>query len=317
MLGNIPARVVAELATGDSTGNIQWEFWLADAFNDYRQMTNSNLQQAEPTKPSEEKESSAETAPPAAAPEQSDTQTLAHEVVRLTNAKREEHGLPALKADDNLMELAMIRAKEVSTKYSHERPDGTRVVHLGYGENVGAKATPEKQVASWMQSDGHRTNILMNWYTSIGVGCHKAENGRIYWVQIFGYVASPETAKPDQSDADNLALQAFELINQARTENGLHKLTVSEDAMTLAQTRVPELEIKYDHTRPDGSRLSQTHHCGEIINRRASTPEVAVESWLDSPGHRDMILAERYHSAGIACHKGADGVTYWCTLLYR
>ena len=56
---------------------------------------------------------------------------------------------------------------------------------------------------------------------------------------------------------------------------------------------------------------------GEIINRRASTPEIAVSSWLDSPGHRDMILAERYHSAGIACWQGSDGITYWCMLFCR
>ncbi len=321
VLGSIPAKVVTELVKHDPIGSVQWEFWLADAFNDYRQTVPAKPSQVEPVKPttdpSEAKESVAEIAPPAAEPQQSDAESLAMEIITLTNAKRKEHGLPALKVDNDLMELAMVRAKEVSTKYSHERPDGTRVVHLGYGENVGAKASPEKQVESWMQSEGHCANILMERYTSIGVGCYKAENGRTYWVQIFGCEASTDAEKPNQSDADSLALQAFDLINQARTENGLHELEINEDAMTLAQLRVPELEIKYDHTRPDGSRLSQTHHCGEIINRRASIPKVAVESWLGSPGHREMILAERYRIAGIACHKGTDGITYWCMLFCR
>ena len=114
-----------------------------------------------------------------------------------------------------------------------------------------------------------------------------------------------------------LMLTVFDLINEARVESGLHELTVNEEAMELAKIRVPELEELYSHTRPDGSRISRTYAYGEIINRRASTPEIAVSSWLDSPGHRDMILAERYHSAGIACWQGSDGITYWCMLFCR
>ena len=124
-------------------------------------------------------------------------------------------------------------------------------------------------------------------------------------------------AEPEQADADALALEAFDLINEARAENSLHEVTVNEEAMELAKIRVPELEELYSHTRPDGSRISRTYCYGEIINRRASTPEIAVSSWLDSPGHRDMILAERYHSAGIACWQGSDGITYWCMLFCR
>ena len=128
---------------------------------------------------------------------------------------------------------------------------------------------------------------------------------------------TPPAAEPEQVDADALAQEAFDLINEARVENGLHELTVNEEAMELAKIRVPELEELYSHTRPDGSRISRTYAYGEIINRRASTPEIAVSSWLDSPGHRDMILAERYHSAGIACWQGSDGITYWCMLFCR
>ena len=127
----------------------------------------------------------------------------------------------------------------------------------------------------------------------------------------------PPAAEPEQADADALALEAFDLINEARAENGQHEVTVNEEAMELAKIRVPELEELYSHTRPDGSRISRTYAYGEIINRRASTPEIAVSSWLDSPGHRDMILAERYHSAGIACWQGSDGITYWCMLFCR
>ena len=109
------------------------------------------------------------------------------EVIRLTNEERVNQGLEPLEMDSDLMVLAQIRAEEVSTKYSHERPDGTRVVkeYPGTGENVGAKASAEKQVASWMSSEGHRANILKEKYHSIGVGCYQTAGGKHYWVQIF------------------------------------------------------------------------------------------------------------------------------------
>lgn len=107
------------------------------------------------------------------------------EVIRLTNIERENRGLEPLEIDDDLMALAQIRAEEVSIKYDHERPDGTRVVQLGYGENVGAKASAEKQVTSWMNSEGHKKNILLERYHKIGVGCYRLDNGKHYWVQVF------------------------------------------------------------------------------------------------------------------------------------
>lgn len=109
------------------------------------------------------------------------------EVIRLTNIQRENHGLEPLETDEDLMALAQVRAEEVSIKYSHERPDGTRVVkeHPGYGENVGAKASAEKQVTSWMSSEGHCANILRERFHRIGVGCYRAANGNHYWVQVF------------------------------------------------------------------------------------------------------------------------------------
>ena len=84
------------------------------------------------------------------------------------------------------MELAQIRAEEVSTKYSHERPDGTRVSETYIcGENIGARKTAAIQVEKWMASEGHRHNILLERYKSIGVGYYKADDGITYWVQIF------------------------------------------------------------------------------------------------------------------------------------
>jgi len=149
----------------------KWEFWFPKVFNDYRGLNDNTIPVFSASK--EEKQIS-------------DTEELAMEVIDLTNAEREKHGLHPLEFDDELMKLAQIRAEEVSVKYSHTRPDGTRISKTyGCGENVGAKKSAKKQVTSWMNSKGHRTNILLERYTSIGVGCYKADDGRTYWVQIF------------------------------------------------------------------------------------------------------------------------------------
>jgi len=166
VLGSIGNDAVMELAEQHrEQESINWEYWLPQAFNEYRGV-GADIVISEQTG--------------------FDAETLALEVIELTNAERRKYGLHPLEVDDELMELAQIRAEEVSTKYSHERPDGTRVSKTHRcGENIGARKTAAIQVEKWMASEGHRHNILLERYKSIGVGCYKSETGRIYWVQIF------------------------------------------------------------------------------------------------------------------------------------
>ena len=107
-------------------------------------------------------------------------------VVQLINEERENHGLEALPADDDLMELAAVRAVELwEDQYSHTRPDGTTVGDLRCGENIGRRYSAEEQVESWMNSEGHRKNNLSERYHHIGAACYQAKNGNLYWVAVF------------------------------------------------------------------------------------------------------------------------------------
>ena len=109
----------------------------------------------------------------------------AAEAIRLANQERENNGLDPLPTDDDLMELAEIRAEEIWEKYSHTRPDGTNVGTYRCGENIGRQYSAAEQVSSWMNSKGHRANILLDRYHHIGAACYRAENGNLYWVQVF------------------------------------------------------------------------------------------------------------------------------------
>lgn len=115
-------------------------------------------------------------------------------VVELVNQHRKEAGLSALRMDSTLNKGALIRAKETVTSFSHTRPDGkscfTVLDELGYpyrtaGENIAyGQSSPEAVVNAWMNSEGHRANILNANYTKIGVGCH-SNGGTLYWAQFF------------------------------------------------------------------------------------------------------------------------------------
>lgn len=117
------------------------------------------------------------------------------EVLRLTNVQRAQHGLPALKGDTRLDTVAAIRAEEVHRTFSHTRPDGSSwstlldsysIAWRANAENIAAGQKDAKAVVeAWMNSPGHRANILSTKVTHLGVGARINNTGRIGWVQTF------------------------------------------------------------------------------------------------------------------------------------
>lgn len=119
---------------------------------------------------------------------------MAQEVIRLVNEERAKVGKTPLQYNAKLQEIAMLRAKEISILFSHDRPDG-RLFDTAFGEaGVGCpdgeniakgSLTPERVMHIWMNSLGHKVAILSPTATHIGVGFYKAANGIYYWVQDF------------------------------------------------------------------------------------------------------------------------------------
>ena len=116
------------------------------------------------------------------------------EVVRLVNAERARYGLAALTEDWELSRVARYKSQDMHDNryFAHSSPTyGTpfqmiRAFGLSYrtaGENIAmGYATPAAVVAGWMNSEGHRANILNSAYTKIGVGY--VADGH-YWTQQF------------------------------------------------------------------------------------------------------------------------------------
>jgi len=117
-----------------------------------------------------------------------------NEVIRLVNEIRTERGLKPLTANWELSRVARYKSQDmVDNRYfSHTSPTyGTpfqmiRAFGLSFrtaGENIAyGQRTPQAVVNAWMNSSGHRANILNASYTQIGVGY--VANGN-YWTQMF------------------------------------------------------------------------------------------------------------------------------------
>ncbi len=112
-------------------------------------------------------------------------------VTELINKERVAAGLPALKVSNDLSKAADIRAKEIVKEFSHVRPDGTlcfTVSPIMSAENIAkGQKTPQAVLSAWMNSDGHKKNIMTKQFTITGVGCYyDSATDMYYWVQIFG-----------------------------------------------------------------------------------------------------------------------------------
>jgi uncharacterized protein YkwD len=122
---------------------------------------------------------------------------FATEVVRLVNIERQKVGRSALSIDYTLASAAETRAYEIMEVFSHTRPDNSSCftifdefgINYGYaGENIAAgQHSPQEVVTAWMNSPGHKKNILDANFKHIGIGYINDTSApyKDYWVQLF------------------------------------------------------------------------------------------------------------------------------------
>lgn len=134
----------------------------------------------------------------------------AREVLTLINQKRAEAGAGPLIMADALEDVAEQRAAELAVLFSHTRPDGTDCFTAADGTGLSYRAAGENiasgypnaasVVEGWMNSTGHRENILDTRFSHIGIGCFEY-NGTRHWVQFFmGGLSNVQEAAPDGAD---------------------------------------------------------------------------------------------------------------------
>ena len=110
-------------------------------------------------------------------------------VLDLVNKERTEIGLSELKMDRDLLTATMQRSAELAIYFSHTRPSGEHwrtVSNKAWGENIAAGSSTAAGVMNqWMNSSGHKANILNTRWNSIGIGLVVVD-GVPYWTQLFG-----------------------------------------------------------------------------------------------------------------------------------
>lgn len=116
---------------------------------------------------------------------------MAFEILEILNQERVNAGLNPLKMDKAMLDCGMLRARECAVLFSHTRPDGTRCfTSFPYSGGIRAEniAMGQRSAAevmtSWMNSTGHRTNILYPGLVSVGIGVYNV-NGCNYLTQVF------------------------------------------------------------------------------------------------------------------------------------
>lgn len=134
---------------------------------------------------------------PDSSEDEADIHPYVLKVVELVNKERKRAGLNPVTLNTDATTAAQVRAEESSVSFSHTRPDGTSfatalkdagVSYRSCGENIAwGQKTPEQVMEGWMNSAGHRANILNASYTEIGVGFYQNASGVNYWSQLFIY----------------------------------------------------------------------------------------------------------------------------------
>ena len=119
------------------------------------------------------------------------------EVVRLVNIERQKGGLAPFTASSELSNVARKKSEDMAKNnyFSHTSPtygspfDMMKSFGIKYntaGENIAkGQATAQSVVTGWMNSPGHRDNIMNPKFNKIGVGLYKSSNGTNLWTQMF------------------------------------------------------------------------------------------------------------------------------------
>lgn len=130
-------------------------------------------------------------------PDKKEGQSIEKEVIDLTNQERSKNGLAPLAYNGDLCNVARAKSQDMidNNYFDHTSPtygspfDMMKSFNIDYsaaGENIAkGQRSAQEVVTGWMNSEGHRKNILNSDYNQIGVGCVADSNGTLYWTQMF------------------------------------------------------------------------------------------------------------------------------------
>ena len=217
----------------------------------------------------------------------------AKQVLTLVNQQRTAQGLPALTLDAGLTNAAMQRAAESSVTFEHKRPDGSPIdsvfpsANTYYGENLAVgQPSPSEVMKSWMNSQGHKENILDRNYTTIGIGVF-SRDGIIYWSQLFG------NASTGQATASGVHYSTFSmqvgLDNQkTRFDLSVGQYTAVRDGLRVSGSN------RWQTMRSAAMQSMTTRMSGwAIVASGENFPDALAASSLAGALNAPIVLTEK------------------------
>ncbi len=239
-------------------------------------------------------------------------------IVSETNAQRRANGLPALVYDAALQAAANTRAGELAALFSHTRPNGGAPVsaapelyaHASFGENIASisgntDAGAKTFLTMWMNSPGHRANILRSEYFAMAAGVYYDEaRGVVYAVQLFTGATSDDALdqwhsditeeqekkqeesnaeKKEEGAANNYTYKVF-VVAPTCTDRGYTLHQCNEDiTKTYSDNYVPAIggahqyEVTHSESRDSGSY----HIVNESLKCSVCGHQTSRETWTD------------------------------------
>ncbi len=206
----------------------------------------------------------------------------AFEILKLMNKQRAAQGLSALTMDKSLLDAAMLRAAECNVYYSHTRPNGEQCFSAfpSFGgmlaENIAIGYRSAADVMDgWMNSPGHRANILTQEFESVGIGVFR-HDGVYSWVQLF----SSEPADQVKAPADTAKTAKIEILQEnLNCEVSALQMKIAQDANGYIFFSVNNVGYPYHNVRL--SRLDVTYRSD---NKEVATVDVDGVVTAVAPG---------------------------------
>lgn len=188
--------------------------------------------------------------------------SMAYQMFESINAEREKATKNQLTFNQTLTTYAMQRAAELALDFGHTRPNGdawsTIVDKTAYGnysyigENAAGGTAQYMDVTAamngFMNSEGHRENILRDAFTQVGVGCFRS-NGTLFWIQIFGNSTS-NTTQASQGSAAQAQVAVSTLASKVNTS-----ITLSSNSINLNIGENKQFFLKNTNSNNQGSYI--------------------------------------------------------------
>jgi uncharacterized protein YkwD len=259
---------------------------------------------------------------------------VAERVLEAVQEARGEAGLPPLARRDELDRVALAHAEHVAGLPHEERLEASENFgptlhsigiearrlssHLDF--NRGYDDPAAAFIEDWSTYEPGWSAAMSGHYDQVGIASVRADDG---WNVLVGILVKEFEPRPEVVPAE-IEMETLAAVNEARRTHGLAPL--AEDAVLSEVARAHSRDMMrrgyFDHTSPDGvtaqdrvqARGIEYRRVGENVHRSQGMDDpvaTAVDAWLKSPGHRELLLSAEFDRTGVGIAVDGEGMYYF------